>query len=73
MNSAAKATASSWPARCVSIGSTSCRPFFSTSTSAAPTSAPASCPSPPATAISRYSMLARTSKGDGLTKRFMCA
>ena len=47
--------------------------FFSSSTTAAPASAPLSWPRPPPTAISKYSMLARTSNGDGLTKRFMCA
>ncbi len=73
MKSSANATASSWPPRELSSGSTSCSAFFITSTTAAPTSAPLRWPRPPATAISRYSMLARTSKGDGLTKRFMCA
>jgi hypothetical protein len=73
MNSAAKATASNWPRALREHRQHVLHPFFSTSTSAAPTSAPAGGPSPPATAISRYSMLARTSKGDGLTKRFMCA
>ena len=73
MKSSAKATASSWPPRELSMGSTSCSPFLSTSTRPAPTSAPTRLPSPPATAISRYSMLARTSNGDGLTKRFLCA
>ena len=40
---------------------------------AAPITAPDNWLRPPATAISRYSMLARTSKGEGLTKRLACA
>ncbi len=68
-----KATISSRAPTCETSGSKSCSEFFSSSTRPAPTTAPAIWPRPPATTISRYSIDARTSKGVGLTKRFMCA
>ena len=51
----------------------SCRRSFTTVTSAAPNTAPGSAPTPPTTAISRYSIPALMPNGVGLTERCMCA
>ena len=57
----------------MSCGSSTCNSSSTTRTTAEPRKAPHTCPTPPSTAMNRYSMPLLMPKGDGLTLRWKCA
>ena len=63
-------TSSTGPLVSSSAGSQFCNWFSAILTEAAPTKAPPTRPTPPSTAMNRYSMPICSPNGDGLTERW---